>query len=300
MGTISMKKWLIIGLAVILVIVLLFTGISAYLGYTLTRVKRVPVEDDPARLELVYENVTFPSQNPKLLLHGWLLPAQASQKIIIMVHGEQFHRADPEIRMMEIAAHLVENGYSVLAFDLRGHGESEGSMVSGGYFEQEDLGGAVEYAGARGFDRIGVLGFSMGAVTALMEAEKNKDIDAVVADSSFADLQDIMQSEFKQRTRAPGFFLNPLLWMIKTIYGVDFPAIQPVKSVEGIAPRPVLFIHGERDETIPADHAYRLLEASHNPLNGVWIAPGSAHVRAYADHPEEYLEKIRSFFDSAF
>ncbi len=295
-----MKKRLITCLAIVLAIAVILTGASAYLGYSLTRVKRVPVEDNPARLGLVYENVTFPSQNRSLTLRGWLLPTRDSDKLIILVHGEQYHRADPEIRMLEISAGLVENGYNVLAFDLRGHGESGGSMVSGGYFEIEDLNGAVEYATTRGFDRIGVLGFSMGAVTALMEAEGNREIDAVVADSSFADLQDMMESEFAQRAHAPKFFLNPLLWMIKTMYGVDFPAIQPVKSVAGIAPRPVLFIHGEKDETIPVDHAYRLLEASQNPRNSVWIAPGSAHVRAYDDHPEKYLERVMSFFDSAF
>jgi uncharacterized protein len=294
-----MKKWLIACLAVVLAIVVLFAGVSAYLGYSLTRVKRMPVEDSPARLGLAYENVTFPSQNPDLILHGWLLPGRTGQKIIIMVHGEQYHRADPEIRMLDIAHGLVENGWTVLTFDLRGHGESGGSMVSGGYFEKEDLNGAVEFSKSRGYGRIGVLGFSMGAVTALMEAEGNKDIAAVAADSSFADLQDIMNSEFAQRTHAPGFFLNPLLWMIKTMYGVDFPAIQPVKSVAGIAPRPLFFIHGEKDETIPVDHAYRLLAASNNPLNEIWIAPGSAHVRAYADHPQEYLERIISFFDKA-
>ncbi|MBN1189662.1 MAG: alpha/beta fold hydrolase [Dehalococcoidales bacterium] len=293
-----MKRWLIAAMAVILALIVLFTGASAYLGYSLTRVKRVPVEDSPSRLGLAYEDITFPSQDRELLLQGWYLPSGGSNKIIIMVHGEQYHRADPEIEMLKIACRLVESGYSVLTFDLRGHGDSEGSMISGGYLETQDLHGAVEFAGTLGFERIGVLGFSMGAVTALLEAGENVKIDAVVADSSFADLQDMMESEFSQRTHAPSFFLYPLLFMIKTIYGVDFQAISPIESVAGIAPRPVLFIHGENDETIPPDHALRLQQASGNPRSEVWIAPGSAHVRACADHPEEYLERISTFFDS--
>jgi uncharacterized protein len=296
---VRMKKWLIVCLAVVLAIAVLFSGVSAYLGYSLTRVKRVPLDDSPARLGLAYENVSFPSRNAHILLRGWYMQGRRVNQVIIMLHGEQYHRADPGIKMLEIAAGLVESGYSVLAFDLRGHGESGGDMVSGGYFEKEDLGGAVQYALSRGCDKVGVLGFSLGAVTALLEAAANKEIDAVVADSSFADLQDIMQSEFSHRTGAPGIFLHPLLFLIKAFYGVDFQAIQPVKYVPQIAPRPVLFIHGEKDETIPVDHAYRLLQASRNPLNEVWIAPGSAHVRAYADHPEEFIQRVVAFFEKA-
>ena len=78
-----------------------------------------------------------------------------------MIHGEKFHRADPGIKMLGIASWLVKHGYNVLMFDIRGHGESEGSKISGGYYEKRDLLGAVEYVKGRGFERIGVLGFSM-------------------------------------------------------------------------------------------------------------------------------------------
>jgi fermentation-respiration switch protein FrsA (DUF1100 family) len=292
------KWWLKLLLTVIALVLFAFLGISIFLGNSMTRVKRVAVEEDPALYGLTYENVSFSSTGEDLTLCGWYLPVENSQQIIIMVHGAGGNRADPSIGLLDIASKLVEHGYNVLMFDLRGHGESEGNRMSAGYYEKRDLIGAVEYVKRRGFENIGVLGFSMGAATAVISAAEDIDIDAVVADSSYADLEDMMKPEFSKRTKFPGFFLSPLLFMVKIIYGIDFVSVRPVESVPEIAPRPVLFIHGELDETVPVGHAYRLQQASQNPEDQLWVVPGAGHVKSYATQPEEYVNKITVFFDN--
>lgn len=292
-----MKWWLKLGLALILVVVIAILGISGFLGYSMTKVERVPVAEDPALLGLKYEDVSFSSRDDELTLRGWYLPALNSELVIIMVHGGEQHRADPSMGMLDIASGLVERGYNVLMFDLRGHGESDGTRMSAGYFEKRDLLGAVDYVKGRGLEHIGVLGFSMGAATALMATPENDDIDAVVADSSFADLKDMMEPEFAKRTKFPKFFLPTLLFVVKIMYGVDFNAIKPVELVSEIAPRPIFFIHGKLDETVPLEHAYRLQQASQNPQNQLWVVPEAGHVSSYVNHPEEYMNKITTFFD---
>jgi fermentation-respiration switch protein FrsA (DUF1100 family) len=293
-----MKWFLRVGLPLILIVVIAFLGISGYLGYSMTRVERVPVEEEPALLGLTYENVSFTSADGKLNLSGWYFPVKDSERVIIMVHGADGNRADPSIGMLDIASDLVKNNYNVLAFDLRGHGESEGSWMSAGYYEKIDLLGAVDYVKGCGLERIGVLGFSVGAATALMAAAESGDIDAIVADSSFADLKDMMAPEFSKRTKFPQFFLQPLLAMVKIMYGVDFNAVKPADAVPRIAPRPIFFIHGELDETVPLEHAYRLHQVSQNKGNQLWVVPEVGHVRAYTTHPEEYIAKVTAFFDS--
>ena len=292
-----MKWFLRIGLPLIIVVVVAFLGISVFLGHSMTTVERVPIEGNPALLGLSYEEVSFPSIDDDLTLHGWYLPVQDSESVIIMIHGADGNRADSSIGMLEIASGLVEHGYNVLMFDLRGHGESEGNRMSAGFYEKRDLLGAVDYVKGRGFERIGVLGFSVGAATALTGTAENDDVDAVVADSSFADLKEMMDPEFSKRTKFPKFFLGPLLFMVKIMYGVDFNAIKPVESVPRIEPRPILFIHGELDETVPLEHAYRLRAASQNPESQLWVVPEAGHVRAYITHPEEYISRITAFFD---
>jgi pimeloyl-ACP methyl ester carboxylesterase len=292
------KKLLIAGLSLVVLLVLVFIGISAYLGYSLTRVERAPVSGSPADIGLAYEDVSFPSLYKDLTLRGWFLSAENSNRVIIMVHGNGSSRNVANSGSLDIAGELVGHGFNVLMFDLHGCGESDGNTVSGGYYEKDDLKGAVAYVRQRGYEKIGVLGFSLGAVSALLAAAEDTEIDAVVADSSYADLNDIMEPEFARRTKAPKIFLRPILFMIKIMYGVDFTAIRPVEVVAEIAPRPILFIHGEADDMIPVEHARRLLEVSQNPEDILWLVPGG-HTSAYHDYPAEFIDRVTSFFSAA-
>lgn len=286
------------GLALLLVLVIAFLGISAYLGFSMTRAERVPVEEATALLGLEYQDVSFLSRVDELTLRGWLLPVEDSRRIIIMVHGDGAHRADSSIGMLDITAELVGGGYSVLMFDLRGHGESEGNRRTAGYHERRDLLGAVEYVQGQGFEHIGVLGFSMGASTALLTAAETDAIDAVVADSSFADLKDVVAPEFAKRTKMPQFFLPSLLFMVKIMYGVDFLALKPVEAVSEMDETPVFIIHGELDDIFSMEHASRLIQASRHPQSRLWIAPEAGHVRAYITYPDEYINRVLEFFDT--
>ncbi|MFC1949005.1 alpha/beta hydrolase [Chloroflexota bacterium] len=285
------KWWLRIGLALVAVVVIAVLGISVFLGHSMITPERKPVEGTPADLALAYEIISFPSQEDEIILRGWYLPVEDSEQVIIIVHGGDGNRADPSIGLLDIASGLVEGGYNVLMFDLRGHGESDGDRMSAGYYETRDLAGAVGYAGKQGFESIGVMGFSMGAATTLMAAAENYEIDALVADSSYADLQDMMKPEFSKRTRFPASFLPPLLFMVKLMYGVDFTAVSPVEAVPDIDPRPVFFIHGKLDDTVPVEHAHRLYEASGSPESQLWVVPESGHVRAHITRPAEYMNR---------
>jgi len=111
----------------ILVVAVAFLGISGFLGYSMTKVKRVPIEGNPALLSLEYESVSFLSRDDELTLRGWYLSANDSEQVIIVVHGGDENRVDPSIGILDIAAGLVNHGYNVLMFDLRGHGESGGN-----------------------------------------------------------------------------------------------------------------------------------------------------------------------------
>ena len=294
-----MKKWHKYGIILIAAIIVVFISVSGYMGYTMTRQERVPLERNPGDVGLAYEEVVFPDIDEDLILQGWFLTGNSNDRVVITVHGNEANRDDPTIGTLDIAAALIDHGYNVLMFDLRGCGESEGGMVSGGYHEKKDVLGAVEYVRKRGFSNIGVIGFSLGSVSTLLAAAETKDIDAIVADSSYADLNDIMGPEFSKRTKAPQILLKPMLFMIKVMFGVDFSAIRPIDCVPEINPRPIFFIHGEEDDTIPVEHAERLYHAVENPLNRLWIVPNTNHVRAYTTNSEEYIINVTEFFDTA-
>ena len=233
------------------------------------------------------------------MLCGWWLEGGDDRPIIVVVHGSGDNRAHPPERMLGIAKDLVSYGYNVLMFDMRGHGESEGKHISAGYYERNDVLGAIDYIKQSGTEsKIGVLGFSMGAATSLMAAAESEEIDAVVADCAYADIVSIIESEFSKRSNLPKFFIPIILFVTRNIYDVDFTAIIPEEAVREISV-PIFIIHGEQDDMVPVQHAYRLEEASRNPESKLWIVPEAQHGNSYLMRPTEYSEQVTSFFDEA-
>jgi fermentation-respiration switch protein FrsA (DUF1100 family) len=297
-----MKKTIVkVIVALVAALLIAYFGISGYIAFSLTQVARVPIDDTPSSLGLSYEDVSFPSREDRLTLKGWYIPGGQDKRAIIMVHGIERHRADPSIGMLNLAGDLVKQGFSVLMFDLRGHGESEGNRSSAGYYERRDLLGAFDYVRSRGLsaDSIGIIGFSMGAATAILVAAEEPGIPAIVSDSSFADLAEIVQGEASERWRLPGFFTSGYPFVLKRLYGIDLNALRPIDVVGRISPRPIFFIHGGADEVIPLAHANWLYEASGNPSNLLWVVPGAEHVRSYKTAHKQYVHKVATFFRKA-
>ena len=139
----------------------------------------------------------------------------------------------------------------------------------------------------------------MGAATAIMTAAESNDISAIVSDSSFANVKDIIGAQFKKRTGLPRFMMRPLFLAARLFYRINFMAIKPIEDLAKIAHIPVFFIHGDEDETTPVEHARRMYEVSGNNKNQLWITPGVKHMRSYATFNKEYLQKVNAFFDIA-
>ena len=99
-----------------------------------------------------------------LTLAGFITyPDEAVDKEIALIlgheHDSNYHSWDP------LVADLTEIGYSVLAFDFRGQGESEGAQD----FTKlvTDTNAVISYLNREGFDRIACMGSSMGGTGCL-------------------------------------------------------------------------------------------------------------------------------------
>lgn len=283
---------------------IVFAGLalSAVAGYTAHRLaipEKPPLAGTPGDIGLAYEDVVFRSRDG-LTLRGWYLAAQPSEsnRTVILVHGQNNNRGDAYIRLIPLAGDLTRKGYNVLAFDLRAHGESEGTYRTFGDLERRDLKGAVDYLVSRGApaEWVGAIGFSLGAATVLMTAPEEPRIRAVVADSSYADFRELLDANLDEHSGLPEF-MSPLIILVAKAFIGDMDAVKPERVIDDIAPRPLLIVHGTVDDTVPLEHAYRLA-AAHPPAE-LWILEGVNHVAAYKTDPQQYVGRVLATFARA-
>jgi len=228
-------------------------------------------------------------------LHGLWVPGRKNYPTVVLCHGYYKSLAEP----LDVGLKLNQAGYNVFLFDFRACGKSGGRFTTVGWKETWDVQAAVRYVGERyGRGPVGVLGISMGAAAAIIAAAQSQEIAALVADSAYAHLEGVMRKKIPEF--APVRWLVPFGWVSvligELLAGGRLRRVRPVDYVGRLSPRPLLFIHGERDSYIPPEQPGELFEAAGEPKE-IWMAPGSDHAVARLDHPEEYIGRVLAFFD---
>lgn len=287
--------WLCGSAAVLLLAVL--AGL-AWVGSSRLMARRTPDKrTSPADYGLAYEDVSFTSRDDAshgVTLRGWFIPADPALGTVVFCHGHA-GSMDPDVTY---APWFHKAGFNVLMFDLRAHGCSDGDRVSLGYFERQDLLGAVDFLQERGITEIGVLGFSMGGAVALATAPRCEAIRAVVSDGGFARLEGAMLGWGLERGM-PRWLALPFARLIVVVAGWRLGArlsrADPIRWVAHIAPRPVLFVHGDRDPYVTVDDVEALYAATGEPKQ-LWRVADAGHRQVDQVHPTEYRERVVEFF----
>jgi len=220
-----------------------------------------------------------------VILSAWYTPPQ-NGAVILVAHG--FGGMRPEA-FYEL---FVSQGYGVVAWDFRVHGKSEGEFSTFGYNEALDTKAALDFALAQpGVEHVGAWGGSMGAVTVIRAAARYPEIEALVADSPFATLEDEAKLVFP---------FSMTRWLTQYFAGKEtglrFDLVRPVDDIAQISPRPVFIIQGLADAAVPVDSAQRLYDAASDPRM-LWLEDDVLHVSMYGFHRQEYIERVIGFFD---
>jgi len=246
----------------------------------------------PADYDLDFAEVSFETADG-LTLQGWYLPSENGAAVILL-HSIGSTR----VMMLGLGESLARAGYGVLLMDLRGHGASQGDVVPFGGPEAEDVYAAVAYLQTRPEvdpDRIGALGWSLGAQVAIMGAADDSALKAVVADGPGATaLADWPPPEtLDEWLYAPFDFMYYKFLPRQT--GVDNPlALVDVLPLMG--ERPLLLISsGDAIEQHRLDYFMEFATES----TELWLIPEAGHIGGWKADPEAYEAQVIRFFEQA-
>ena len=232
---------------------------------------------DPSTQDITFEDVSFETVDG-FTIPAWYMPANAinnNDEVILLVHGRTASRHEG----MRYAKAIIDAGYSVLAIDLR-HPRQDPNIISTmGYHEQKDVIAALDYLeNIKGFDSIGVMGFSMGAAISIKAMAQDPRIKVGVFSGGYANSMDALSEQAKTLYGLPRYPLMPLVELFFEWRGdVDSDEINPEKYIGQISPRPVYIMHGTADGTVNFSHGERLFAAAKEPKQ-LWRAEGGQHL----------------------
>lgn len=285
-GTLGTAAWVILG--------------TCLLAWFATHPPRRRVKGTPARFGAAFEEVAFASLEGTML-SGWFIPARNSTEgepvrgVVILCHGMMANRGEA----LPWAERLWREGFSLLLFDFRAMGESDGDLCTAGYYETQDLRGAVKYLDSRpdmADVPMGVFGFSMGGATAILAAADEERIQAVATHGAFATLN----GAITQRCRRHFGPLAPVVsWGARLLATRWFPVspalVSPVNVVARLTPRPLMLLHGSHDRVVNLADAHALHAAAGHPKI-LHVLPRSGHRRIHHSLRDETRQSVVEFF----
>lgn len=233
-------------------------------------------------------------------LHALWLHADAThpgpRPLVIAMHGWGANGAT----LLPLAPPLLEMGVSVLLPDARCHGLSDGERFTSLPRFAEDIEAAMRWAQAQPEldpQRVALAGHSVGAGAALLVAARRTDVRAVLSLSAFAHPREVMQ-RWMAAMHIPQRLLGAwILEQVQAVIGARFDDIAPLRSASALA-CPVLFVHGEQDQTVPASDAQRLRDVVPHPDADTLLIPGGHDLNQGLD--AHHAPRIQGFFRRAF
>lgn len=277
---------------------------GAVLAYSLLHPKRRKPHRNPDDFNVEkWDKKTVPTSDGKKL-SCWVLYGE-SQKLAVVGHGIGLSKS----ASLGQAAYLNDQGFTVLVFDHRNHGESSidvNAMDMARRFTL-DVESCVSWLRAEAGEqdsKMVVFGYSFSTFPSVYSASRGMvDIDAVVCDSGPGlTLESLFQGFMRagKFPRIPGFTAPVSETALKKttasaavkMLGATWP---PPAHAGLMSKIPMLFISGRSDIVIEPQEVKAL--ADHYPNVQVKVLEG-AHLSAFKENKDAYLEALSQFLQA--
>jgi len=216
-----------------------------------------------------------------------------NKAVIVIAHG--FFNSRRSVLIRQLIQCLLDD-FDVIAFDFRGHGESEG-LFFWTTKEYLDLEAVLTFANER-YKQVGLIGFSLGAATSIITLAKNNGLAgsfvSISAPTQFEkidfqfwnlDVENDVFYNLGEGRKGKGVRPGPF-WL---------PKDKPVAVVDRIKV-PVLYIHGDEDWVVKPWHSQALYEKTTARKHILLIEKGPHAEYLMRAHEKELVTEIKKWF----
>src|SRR6202165_5659163 len=217
-----------------------------------------PLDDftfTPFEFQADYEEVELVTAD-RINFGAWHFRQPGSPQTVIVSGGHKGQRQGS----LGISVALWRKGFNVILYSYRGMPGSDRAPITFGIKEVLELQAVIAFARKRIANaRIGLLGYSMGAVVSLLGAAGEPGVQALVLDSPFSDLRSLLIENVRHASKLPG---SPFVWlagvMLRLRTRSRISDCSPKDVLTSLEPRPLFFIHGGADEISSVNPTRRL------------------------------------------
>lgn len=245
--------------------------------------------------ETVYEKQTIQSFDD-LALNAYYFPnPDAGHRYAVVVHGYTGKALDMILSIQTI----YETGYSILAPDCRGGGDSEGSYVGMGWDDRLDVVDWIDVIIENDPEaEIMLYGVSMGGATVMMVSGEDlpSNVKVIVEDCGYTSAHDIFTYQLRDLFNLPPFPIMQSASLVTKIRAGYF--LEDASALKQVAKSvtPMLFIHGDADAFVPFSMLDTLYEAASCPKQK-YVVSGAPHGAASSVDGPLYWETVFGFVD---
>ena len=204
--------------------------------------------------------------------------------VVILCHGiPGARRKSGDPGYPHLAEILSEVGFASVVFNFRGAGESTGNFDIMGWVH--DLREVLNYAGSAlpSLSRLVLFGFSAGGAVSVYVSRNDPRVTDLILCGCPANFDSILSEntsdDFLQHARNIGIIKDPSFPSNKSRWKNNFKAVQPEQWISQIRSTPKLILHGDNDDVVPVEHAYRLYKKACQPKELIVIKEGGHQLR---------------------
>ncbi|MGL5807136.1 MAG: alpha/beta hydrolase [Xenococcaceae cyanobacterium] len=277
-----MKNLLLIRLGICAIVYILICISLRIWHNRLIFVPTAAIETKPEDLGLTYQEVWLSANDkskPEKIHSWWIQGDRSDSPTLLYLHGNGANIGANVKR----AQRFVELGFSVLLFDYRGYGRSEGNFPTEKqlYRDAEIAWNYLVEEKKIHPKNIFLYGHSLGGAIAIELALRQPNLAGLIVEGSFTSIR-------KMANLYPLYRIFPLDLIITQ----KFDSIAKVSRVRS----PILFIHGSDDSIVPAKMSQALFEATKISKKMLLIIPEADHNNVALLGGDRYLQAVKDFY----